>query len=182
MSVKVNDLPCDVCGGAVKHLDNCQTMSKTTYETAIILDALEFLRDKCHQNSINKGFWDEDKRTYTVEGCNGLEEVVVVTKPWNFGEKIALIHSELSEMFEAWRKNQHFSDKDINIVDPRFKPLPGQIQDGTRRMTAIEEEMADVIIRVLDLCGKLDIDVGRVVLAKMQYNEARPHMHGGRKC
>lgn len=125
-----------------------------------VLDTLETLRDSCHRNSKEKGFWD--------------------VEPWNFGEKIALIHSELSEMFEAWRKNARESEKDIHIIDPKYRSEDNTI--GTRRITAIEEEVADVFIRLMDLCGKLDIDVGRVVLAKMQYNTGRPHMHGGCKC
>lgn len=105
---------------------------------------------------------------------------MVKTKPWNFGEKIALIHSELSEMFEAWRKNVKESDKDIVVIDPTCRTAEDPI--GSRRITAIEEEMADTFIRLLDLAGKLDIDLGRVTLAKMAYNRNRPHLHGGRKC
>lgn len=122
------------------------------FETAMLLELLEKLRDKCHQNSKDKGFWDKED--------------------WNFGEKVALIHTELSEMFEWYRKGLKNSEKDIQIVDCGI----------TRRITGIEEEMADVFIRLLDLCGKLNIDVGRVILAKMEYNSTRPYMHGGRKC
>lgn len=130
-------------------------------DTVKILDALETLRDACHQNSKDKGFWQYG------EGV-----------PWNFGEKIALIHSELSEMFEAWRKNVKQSEKDIKIVE-----YVGYDQRAEQRqITAIEEEVADVFIRIFDLCGKLGIPVGQVVLAKMEYNKGRPMMHGGRKC
>ena len=134
-------------------------------ETVKILDALETLRDAAHQNSKEKGFWGPTTDT-----------------PWNFGEKVALIHTELSEMFEAWRcgKSESESEKDIRIIDSGHRSAEDPI--GTRRITAIEEEMADTFIRLLDLCGKLDIDVGRVILAKMVYNKNRPHMHGGRKC
>lgn len=131
------------------------------YDTEVFFDIIKEIRDACHQNSISKGFWDRE--------------------PWNFGEKLALIHSELSEMFEAWRKGQSISDKDIVIEDPSFEELPGQ-RSSRRRITAIEEEVADVFIRLMDLCGKLNIDVGRVVVAKMKYNASRSHMHGGRKC
>lgn len=130
------------------------------------LELINELRNMCHQNSVDHGFWDE-----------GEEEVAgnvwINTKPWNFGEKIALIHSELSEMFEAWRKNIENTEKDIEVPDKKL---------GTRRMTAIEEEMADTFIRLLDLCGKLQIDVGQIILAKMEFNRSRPYMHGGRKC
>lgn len=148
--------------------------------TVAIYDVLEQLRDACYKNSKDKGFWDEREQRVIVDGAMGPQEVIHKAKPWNLGEKIALIHSELSEMFEAWRKNVKESDKDIQIIDPLARTTDDPI--GYRRITAIEEEVADVIIRVLDLCGKLDIDVGRVVLAKMMYNKNRPYMHGGRQC
>lgn len=147
------------------------------FETAMFLELMEKVRDLCHQNSKDKGFWDEGVRWLRSE--NKDPEPIVV-KPWNFGEKVALIHSELSEMFEAWRCNKTESDKDICVIDPLRRTEADPI--GTRRITAVEEEMADTFIRLLDLCGKLDIDVGRVILAKMEYNKGRPHMHGGRKC
>lgn len=135
------------------------------FETAMFLELLEKVRDLCHQNSKDKGFWGDN---------------VHPTAPWNFGEKIALLHTEISEMFEAWRKDKKESDKDIRIIDPACRSEEDPV--GTRRITAIEEEVADTFIRLMDLCGRLDVDVGRVVLAKMHYNRSRPHMHGGRKC
>lgn len=129
-------------------------------EVVEVLDVMEKLRDACHKNSVNHGFWD---------------------KEYNFGEKIALIHSELSEMFEAYRKGvgDKACDKDIIIIDPHYRTEHDLV--GHRRITAIEEEVADVFIRLFDLCGKLNIDVGRVILAKMEYNRSRPYMHN-RKC
>lgn len=144
------------------------------FETAMFLDLMEKIRDLCHKNAVEKGFWDEGEQYIDVSSEK------VKTKPWNFGEKVALIHSELSEMFEAWRKGIKESDKDIKILDSSIRDKDGCPE--YRRITAIEEEMADTFIRLFDLCGKLDIDVGRVILAKMEYNKGRSHMHGGRKC
>lgn len=42
----------------------------------------------------------------------------------------------------------------------------------------MEEEIADVFIRLCDFCGRYKIDLGRITLVKMQYNADRPHMHG----
>lgn len=68
-------------------------------------------------------------------------------------KKIALIHSEVSEALEGARKN---------LMDDH---LPH------RKM--IEVELADVIIRVADLCGALKLDLGGAVVEKLEYNANR---------
>lgn len=40
------------------------------------------------------------------------------------------------------------------------------------------EEMADILIRVADLAGALDIDLQKEVKAKALRNSTRPYMHG----
>ena len=67
---------------------------------------------------------------------------------------LALIHSEVSEALEAFRVD----DK------PNFA-----------------EELADVIIRVLDCCPGLGIDIDAEVRAKMARNRTRGYRHGGKK-
>lgn len=71
----------------------------------------------------------------------------------NEGELIALMHSELSEALEGVRKNlesDHLSD--VKMVD---------------------EEMADVVIRVFDYCYAKQIDVVNVILRKLAFNLTR---------
>jgi NTP pyrophosphatase (non-canonical NTP hydrolase) len=69
-------------------------------------------------------------------------------------EKIALIHSEISEGLEGYRKN---------LMDDK---LPH------RKM--IEVEMADAVIRIADLCGAMNLDLAGAVLEKMKFNKERP--------
>lgn len=75
----------------------------------------------------------------------------------NVGEKIALMHSELSEMLEADRKDAP-SDK-----------IP---------MSGVEEEAADVLIRLLDFCGHFRLDLGRALRLKLLMNLGREYRHG----
>lgn len=42
----------------------------------------------------------------------------------------------------------------------------------------LEDEMADSIIRALDMCGYLNIDIQAHVEAKMRYNSTRGYKHG----
>ena len=74
-------------------------------------------------------------------------------KPREIGTLIALCHSELSEALEGARKDL-FDDH-----------LPD------RKM--IEVELADCIIRILDMAGSLDLDVAGAIAEKHQYNANR---------
>lgn len=77
----------------------------------------------------------------------------------NVGEKIALMHSELSEALEADRKN-----------------LPSEhLHEG---FTGVEEELADTIIRILDFAGHFKLRLGEALIAKLVYNTTRPYKHG----
>jgi NTP pyrophosphatase (non-canonical NTP hydrolase) len=71
----------------------------------------------------------------------------------NVPEMLCLIHSEISEAMEGHRKNQ-MDDK-----------LPH------RKM--IEVELADAMIRILDLAGGLDLDLGGALAEKLAFNTKR---------
>jgi len=73
------------------------------------------------------------------------------TKPKdiNVAEKVALIHSEISEAFEAWRH------KNINGRD------------------GFKKELGDAVQRILHLCGVMNIDVEKEILKKIAKNKKR---------
>ena len=75
------------------------------------------------------------------------------------GELIALMHSELSEALECLRKDPGTSDK----IPPHSE---------------IAEELADVIIRIMDYAGLRNLNVAGALLAKIKYNGTRPYKHG----
>lgn len=94
-----------------------------------------------HQNAKDKGFWDEN---------NGVNFYI---------KQMAMIHSEVTEILEALRKEKG----DYEILS----------------------EMADVMIRLFDLYIGMRIDgyfegmlLENVLLDKVEANKARPKMHG----
>lgn len=127
------------------------------------LEALtvEDLVEDAYETAKDKGWWDEP-----------AEKV-------NLGEKIALIHSEASEALEDIRnglppETVYFLNKTTGERSPVPRP-------GYDKPVGFPIELADIVIRVADLCGHLGIDLEYVLRIKMSYNETRPKMHGGKK-
>lgn len=71
----------------------------------------------------------------------------------NFGEVVALMHSELSEALEAHRKS---------LMDDKLPHRSG-----------VEVEFADCIIRILDTAAALGLDVAGALIEKNRFNAAR---------
>lgn len=85
----------------------------------------------------------------------------------NFGEVIALIHSEASEALEEWREGK----MPLGIY---YNP------DKPDKPEGVVVELADVMIRVMDYCFQMGMDLEGAILAKMKYNESREYRHGGK--
>lgn len=100
---------------------------------------IDELAQKCFESARAKGFWDAER---------------------NFGESIALMHSELSEALEGYRKDR----KDDHL--PQYDQW--------------QVELADAIIRILDWCGAKQVPLQEIIDAKMAYNSNRPYKHGSK--
>lgn len=105
-----------------------------------------------HQTAVEHGWWEKEV---------------------DFGTLIALCHSELSEALEDYRKGMKPTEKVLDGV-PAYTPKIRQKPCG------IPSELADVVIRIFDMCGHYGIDLEKAVIEKMEYNETRPYKHGGK--
>lgn len=103
------------------------------------------LQQKAFDTAREKGFWPD----------------YPVVPPISIVEKLALVHSEVSEAVESLRKREKFVWYGDN-----GKP------------EGLASELADVIIRVADLAEACGIDLELMVEKKMEYNAGRPAMHG----
>ena len=101
---------------------------------------LDALAAVLHETAVEKGFWDGE---YTHD---------------KVGNKLALVHSEVTEVLEAIRKS-HGSEK-------------------------VVEEMADVIIRLLDVYAAMRNEeaiihsLDEILQKKMDINKERQRLHG----
>ena len=111
-----------------------------------------------NENVRAKGFWDSmDKATVLAQfsGEDAGQNTKDILGAF-ISQKIALIMSECGESLEAMRKNNY----------------------GLEQKDTFEDELADVFIRLCDLCGELDIDIEKQIEWKTNHNKARPNKHG----
>jgi len=128
---------------------------------------LNELAEKIHTNAVAHGFYDDEKV--------------------NIPEKLMLIVTELGEAMEAYR-NEHYADLEEAINERVNIYLNKSVADTTIESwnltfedfvkNTYEDELADTIIRILDLCAYMKIDIDKHIMLKNKYNESRPYKHG----
>ena len=114
-----------------------------------------------------------DQRTiehWQTEAVRIEREHGFADNPGSFGDRMALLHSEVSEAFEAWRKH--------GLTDLTAEHDSNGIRPG--KPEGVGSEFADIAIRLLTECARYGIDLRAEVERKMAYNERRPFLHGGK--
>ena len=113
---------------------------------------LQTINEDCrtiYEVAKSKGFWDNER---------------------NVGEMLMLVTSELGEAMEAHRKGNFFKGEKLLEGDKEY--FEARVKD------TFEDEIADAIIRLLDMAGGLGIDLEFHINAKLQYNKSRTKFHG----
>lgn len=124
------------------------------YDRIIVAGAA--LTDACHTASANAGWWQHHAtginlrdmvRDTTGDPLTRLLASLVVT------QKLCLVHSEVSEGMEGHRKG---------LQDDKLPHRP-----------MLEVELADAIIRIFDLAGAMQLDLGGAIAEKLAFNAVR---------
>lgn len=119
-------------------------------------NGLNKLADDVFANAVEKKFKTAHKLKYLEQTSSG---------EWlksEFYRYLVKLHSEISELEDAFAHGELHKECD----------KPGC------RLTKMEEELADIGIRWLDLARFCDVDVDGIVAEKMRYNKTRPEKHG----
>ena len=109
-------------------------------------EELNALRDECYKIACEHGWHDEEHSERHF---------------------LCLVITELSEAVEADRKDRHADLKSFNqSVETDYVPIAtafeGYIKDS------VEDELADAALRILDLAGLQDCDIGEAVTVRLK--------------
>lgn len=144
----------------------------------------KYIKD-AHENAKNHGFYDCPEcegrgevggitstspcgETFVCDDCNGTGK----DPNKNIGELLMLIVSELGEALEAHRTND-FTDiakfdfylkNEFTDIDEKNYAFEEYVKDS------FEDKIADVFIRLFDLCGYLDISDKALEIIAHQFN------------
>ncbi len=113
------------------------------------IDPYNLLALSIHMDNVRKGFWPEGGRSDGRASVEGQR---------NVGVMLMLVVTELSEALEADRKK---------LMDDKLTHHKG-----------VTVEIADAIIRLMDLGYGLGLPVAEAMAEKLAYNRTRPFKHG----
>ena len=110
-----------------------------TSDVNLKISVINQLSKEIHEDNIKAGWWTDLNTGLKLER--------------NLGELLCLVHSEVSEAMEGYRKN---------LMDDK---LPhGKM---------FEVELADTLIRIFDIAGAYNLDLGGAMEEKRNYNKNR---------
>ena len=138
-------------------------MERKSIEDSIIRINVNDQCAKHHRNMLRKGFDGKD-----------------------FARDLMLVVSELSEALEADRKGKDTHKLPLPIEKSLLCRIgDSDFDEGTWKSyfesyvkDTIQDEIADALLRIMDLCGRYNIDIDTHVAIKSYYNSLRKPKHG----
>lgn len=119
--------------------------------------------------SHRKNELDDEKLLEKID----VEKLSVVKDDSFFPRYVANLHGEVTELYDAFVDDKLYTECD-KTEKLRELNLP--------ELCCAEEELADIIIRCLDTAKTLNLDIGRAISVKTEYNRSRSYRHGEKKA
>lgn len=117
----------------------------------------------CGADALKAGWWNDFPGS--LEDVKLGAPITPEQHMW-LSTKLLLVVSEVSEAHDEIRNGKGIDE--VYYTAPSAKP------------EGFLTELADVVIRVMDLCANLDLPLEDMVHAKLEYNRTRGHKHGGK--
>lgn len=155
-----------------------------------------------HARNVRLGFYEPEKvRPFDGMLANVHGEVSEALEEWRAGRGMTEIYWSIHhngdpgvlEYFRAvpggrlqvrnydydFRGGNDSVPEWLDVTPERVRNMPNM--KGFLKPEGIPSELADIIIRVLDICGANRIDIAAAIADKMAYNETREYRHGGKR-
>lgn len=132
---------------------------KELFDKAFI-DQFQRIQKQVHASAVEKGWWDDYK---AIRDCLKIADAshnlqIAFKLAWIMS-KLNLVTSEIGEATEGLRTGNSPDDK-----IPQF--------------TSVVAELADVIIRLMDLAEEENWPLAEAIIAKINFNATREYKHG----
>jgi hypothetical protein len=147
------------------------------------------LQYRSYNGSARRGFHEYERVLKNIEKEAQFEEDSVYgdflfrTRLNYYGNMLALVHSEISEAEEELRNGRpvnenYYPDAEALAETPGYIEDVGQPDPARFKPHGVPSELADAVIRIMDMSEELGIDLYAAIIEKLEYNATRPHMHG----
>lgn len=134
--------------------------------TGVDYEGIRTIQQYCRDQSVERGFGAEGDRLrgiFTGEDASEEEESNLRNY---YANRLMLIAGEVIEAHEELRAGRAMDEMYYSVTPHGMKP------------EGVPSELADIVIRVLDLSAEIGIDLASVIKLKLAFNSGREHLHG----
>jgi len=142
---------------------------------------------------------DEKELTITVKARRGLTFTELQRQVWETVKNNGF-HLDDNDLQKRACTYRSVADKELVVMNCHMQRLGPRMRKMERLMMVVSEvgeaceairngdennlaeELADIVIRVMDCAEQWGIDLESEIIKKDKINQGREHMHGGKAC